>query len=99
MGRYAPLCWASITRLTSRPFHTNAIDTGRSAGDYEGALRDIVHAFKYEGRRSLASPLGALMRDAGRDLLDDARAPCRCRCTRGAASIAASIRQPISRPR
>jgi ComF family protein len=29
---------------------------------YEGALRDIIHAFKYGARRSLAAPLAALMR-------------------------------------
>jgi ComF family protein len=71
-GPVCPLCWASITPLTSRPFHTKTIDIGLSACDYAGALRDTVHAFKYEGRRSLAAPLGALMRNAGRDLLDEA---------------------------
>lgn len=45
---------------------------GRAAGEYEGALRDIIHAFKYEGRRSLATPLAAMMRDAAADLLHDA---------------------------
>jgi ComF family protein len=38
---------------------------GIAAGRYEGALREIIHAFKYEGRRSLADPLGAMVRDAG----------------------------------
>ena len=33
-----------------------------AAGAYDGALRAIVHALKYEGRRSLARPLAALMR-------------------------------------
>jgi ComF family protein len=46
-----------------------AIDSGRAAGIYDGALRDILHALKYDGRRSLAAPLAALMADAGRDLL------------------------------
>ena len=41
----------------------------RTAGWYQGALRSIIHAFKYQGRRSLATPLAALMREAGRDLL------------------------------
>ena len=41
-------------------------------GEYEGSLRDIIHAFKYEGRRSLAAPLAALIRDAGAWKLDDA---------------------------
>jgi ComF family protein len=41
----------------------------RSVGRYEGSLRDMVHAFKYRGRRALAEPLAARLRDAGRDLL------------------------------
>jgi predicted amidophosphoribosyltransferase len=48
-----------------------AIDRGRAAGHYEDSLRDIIHAFKYEGRRSLASPLAALMRRQAAELLDD----------------------------
>lgn len=50
-------CWAAA-RLAS--------------GNYDGALRDIIHAFKYEGRRSLAPPLGAMLREAGVDRLRDA---------------------------
>jgi ComF family protein len=46
-----------------------AIDRGRAAGVYDGALRQILHAFKYERRRTLAAPLARLMADAGRDLL------------------------------
>jgi len=48
------------------------VDASRSAGCYEGALRDIVHAFKYEGRRTLSTRLGKMMREAGTDLLADA---------------------------
>jgi ComF family protein len=48
-----------------------AIDRGRAAGHYEDALRAIVHAFKYDGRRSLASPLAVLMRRQAGTLLDD----------------------------
>jgi len=44
----------------------------RSAGLYEGSLREIVHAFKYEGRRGLAAPLAEMMRAAGASLLGDA---------------------------
>ena len=43
-------------------------------GPYEGRLRDIIHALKYDGRRTLARPLSALMREAGRDMLDGAGA-------------------------
>jgi predicted amidophosphoribosyltransferase len=52
----------------------SAVDAARAAGHYEGPLRGILHAFKYEGRRSLAEPLGAMMRAAGADLLGDADA-------------------------
>lgn len=41
-----------------------------SGGTYEGALREIIHAFKYQGRRSLADPLGGILRDAGSVLLE-----------------------------
>lgn len=46
----------------------------RSAGIYDGALRRIVHAFKYDGCRALAAPLGRLMREAGGDVLRGATA-------------------------
>jgi ComF family protein len=48
------------------------VDAARSAGLYEGSLREIVHAFKYEGRRGLAAPLGKMMRAAGDAILRDA---------------------------
>jgi ComF family protein len=44
----------------------------RAAGDYDGTLREILHAFKYDGRHSLARPLGVMLRTAGADLLADA---------------------------
>jgi ComF family protein len=41
-------------------------------GAYDGTLRSIIHAIKYDGRRSLARPLGALMRARGADVLEHA---------------------------
>lgn len=41
-------------------------------GRYDGALRNIVQAFKYDGRRSLGPRLGAILRDAAGDVLADA---------------------------
>ena len=41
----------------------------RAVGSYDGALRAIVHAFKYDGRRSLAAKLGGLMQVRGADVL------------------------------
>lgn len=48
-----------------------ALDGARAAGPYEGRLRDIVHAFKYDGRWRLAAPLAALVQQAGRAILTD----------------------------
>jgi ComF family protein len=48
------------------------IEAARAAAAYEGSLREIIHAFKYEGRRGLASPLAAMMRVAGIEILGDA---------------------------
>jgi ComF family protein len=60
------------TRCTRCRRIPSALTFGRSGGHYEGALRRIIQAFKYEGRRSLAGPLGALMRDGGAPVLDGA---------------------------
>jgi ComF family protein len=51
-----------------------AFDRGAVACDYANVLRAVVHAFKYDGRKSLARPLGRLLREAGRDVLDGADA-------------------------
>jgi len=82
----------------------SAIEVARAAGDYDGALRQIIHAFKYDARRSLGRPLGQLLRDAGSDVLADASCvvpvplhPWR-RLHRGfnqAADLAASLPIPI----
>src|SRR5881409_1203052 len=49
-----------------------SVDRARAVGAYEGALRSIVHALKYDARRSLARPLAALMRRYGREILEGA---------------------------
>jgi ComF family protein len=53
-------------RCRRRP---SAISLARAAGTYEGALRRAIHALKYEGRRTLAARLGALMRARGAEVL------------------------------
>jgi ComF family protein len=45
------------------------IARGRAVGFYEGALRDILHALKYDGRRSLARPVARLMAARGAEVL------------------------------
>ncbi|HTM01924.1 MAG TPA: ComF family protein [Vicinamibacterales bacterium] len=64
-------CWATI----EPPPHVDwpsSISVAAAAGDYIGSLRDIVHALKYDGRRSLARPLAARMRTRGSSMLHDA---------------------------
>jgi ComF family protein len=43
-----------------------------AVGTYDGALGDVLHALKYHRRRSVARRLGALMRNAGADVLSGA---------------------------
>jgi ComF family protein len=50
----------------------SSVDRARAIGAYDGALRAIIHALKYDGRRSLADRLAALMRDRGADILTGA---------------------------
>ncbi|RPI52697.1 MAG: ComF family protein [Acidobacteria bacterium] len=52
--------------------HRPAIERARTIGEYDGVLRDVIHALKYDGRRSLARRLAALMRARGADLLEEA---------------------------
>jgi ComF family protein len=56
-GPVCPRCWE---------------DARAADGRYDGALREIIHAMKYEGRRSLARPLAALLRDRHHAALSDA---------------------------
>jgi ComF family protein len=49
-----------------------AIDRSRSIGEYDGTLREIIHALKYSGRLSVARRLAALMVSRGTELLEDA---------------------------
>jgi ComF family protein len=67
-------CWDSIPPWTplacDRWSGSVLISRARAIGEYEGALRSIIHALKYDGRRTLARPLAALMREHAGDLLN-----------------------------
>jgi ComF family protein len=43
----------------------------RAIGAYDGSLRAILHAFKYEGCRSLSHGLGARLRASAADVLEE----------------------------
>jgi ComF family protein len=73
-GPVCAACWASVLPLPPHAgdLSSPSIARWRAAGQYEHPLREIVHAFKYDERRSLAQPLGHAVRTAACDLLDDA---------------------------
>lgn len=48
------------------------ISIGRSIAPYEGTLREILHAMKYNNRRSVSRHLGSLMAHAGHHVLEGA---------------------------
>jgi ComF family protein len=69
--------WHAPVHLASCPHcrrRRRTIDRARAVGKYDGVLRDIIHAFKYGGRRSIARPLARLMERRGHDVLDGADA-------------------------
>jgi len=51
-----------------------AFAMARSAGAYDGSLREMVHALKYQGHRMIAPWLSAQMQHVGADVLADADA-------------------------
>ena len=64
-------CWESIA-LPRPCFALGTITAAVALGEYDGTLRDIIHAIKYEGRRSIARRLSSMMATAGHALLSDA---------------------------
>lgn len=70
-GAVCGACWMAIDIQPSR-FFLRAIAEARAVGPYESTLRDIIHALKYERRRSIAPRLSALMAEHGTEVLRDA---------------------------
>jgi ComF family protein len=72
----APVC-AGCARVLERPLDGPVCaacwdDVARNRGAYDGALRQIIQAFKYDGRRSLGRRLGEVMRSSSDRILQDA---------------------------
>jgi len=63
--------WPECARCRADP---PAFTCARSAGAFDGPLREMIHAFKFEGRRQLAGTLGVMMRRAGAEVLEGADA-------------------------
>jgi ComF family protein len=56
-------CWEAVEAVSDLDFPSDAPLAGLiSAGSYDKTLREIIHALKYQGRRSIASHLAHRMR-------------------------------------
>ena len=75
-GAVCNSCWSAIVPTT--PLGPGSfpplISLATAIGPYEGTLKDIVHALKYDHRRTIARSLAMRMRLAGADLLAGAAA-------------------------
>ena len=67
-GAVCGACWDAIVPRHSG-FALQLVSKGQAIGPYEGTLRDVVHALKYEQRRSVAVRLSAMMAAEGGDVL------------------------------
>jgi ComF family protein len=64
-------CWNHVVPVVIA-FPVRTIARAQAIGRYESTLRDLIHAFKYDGRRSIGPRLSGLMAASGTDLLRDA---------------------------
>jgi ComF family protein len=75
-GAVCASCWSAVVPTTplgciSFP---PLISLATAIGPYEGALKDVIHALKYDARPTLAPHLARRMRDAGGAVLEGAGA-------------------------
>lgn len=72
-GAVCERCWLSIAHGSDAAVPlTPSLPSTVAIGEYDGTLREIIHALKYDGRRSIAPPLSRMMGACGRALLADA---------------------------
>ena len=67
-GAVCDSCWSSMTIIPAS-FSLRGIRQARAIGPYDTILREVIHALKYDGRRSVAPRLARLMAEHGRDVL------------------------------
>jgi ComF family protein len=68
-------CWADLRLappLLDRLRVDQGVDWSCAVDRYEGRMKEIIQALKYERRRSIAAPLGELMRGTGARVLQGA---------------------------
>jgi ComF family protein len=64
-GPICGACWSSIPAFTApwRAEPAGSLSAVSAAAPFDGALRNIIHAWKFEGRQRLARPLAGIVRD------------------------------------
>ena len=70
-------CWSALRRtprLDERFSDRQPVIWAAAVDHYDGRMREIVHALKYDRRRTIAPRLGELMRASGSDVLRGADA-------------------------
>lgn len=72
-GPVCDACWRAVGPF-ALPWRGEAVGLAISAAPYDGRLRDIIHAWKFERRQGLARPLGALVGARCPQVLDGADA-------------------------
>jgi ComF family protein len=73
-GAVCDACWSSLRlapRLSEHYAAEHAVSWACAVDHYEGRMKEIIHALKYERRRSISPRLGRLMRECGSPLLRD----------------------------
>lgn len=74
-GAVCENCWIalSLAHPINERFPANhAVSWACAVDHYDGRMKEILHALKYERRRSISPRLAALMRERGAGLLHDA---------------------------
>jgi ComF family protein len=66
-------CWRAIGPFP-HPWRGTALGDAMAAAPYDGPLREIIHAWKFDGRQPIARRLGALVRERCAEVLDGADA-------------------------
>lgn len=107
-GAVCEACWSTLPRLpVPSACVSSRIARSTAIGEYEGTLRTIIHALKYDGRRSVATGLSRTLAACGAELLADADAvipvPLHRRRERErgfnqALDLAAGLGRPVWRP-
>ena len=70
-GAVCDSCWNSIG-TDAATFSLPFISCAQALGHYDATLRDVIHALKYDGRRSIAPTLSRMMAQHGAGVLQGA---------------------------